>query len=78
MTRAASIESFGGVGLAVAVDIMVDILDASSSRVIGRRHSLCRAAGFHMHNLHATKLGYSVLVILVSNVVFVSMLPPFC
>lgn len=78
MTRAASIESLEDVGLAVAVDIVVDILDASSSRVIGRRCSLCRAAGFRMHDLHATKLGYPVLVILISNVVFVSMLPPFC
>lgn len=78
VTRAARIESRGDVALAVAVDIVEDILDAYSSRVIGRQYSLCRAAGFRMHNLHATKLGYPVLVILISNVVFVSMLSSFC
>lgn len=64
---------FGDVALAVVVDIVVYVLDASSC-VFRERESLWRAVEFPMHNLYATEVTYPVLVILTSTVLFVPVL----
>lgn len=73
VTGATSMDLFADVALAVVVDIVVGVLDASACRVFGERDLLCRAVEFPLYNLYATELTYFVLIIVISTVVLVSM-----